>query len=211
MKQDRNISDIASRQAEALRALVKHEEETRCRELLDQAHRDTAQILREAHRTARARVKRALAQARALERESMERAMAQVENEVRQTQRTLLMALLQEGREQLGPALLERWESPETRQGWITGAIRQARRRLPAGSWSVAHPPEWPTLEWDACVARLGETLPFAPVFQPDPALRAGVRLCREGTCLDASLDGLLARRDENEAMFLALLEGQGL
>lgn len=207
MTNGQTISEVTRRQAEALRDMVQGEEASRRRQILEQAQAEAAGIVAAAHRAAKGRVKAALNQARAQEREAMERAQAQVENEVRQARLALTAALLQEGRERLEPALLERWESPQGRAAWIAGAARTARKRLPPGPWVITHPSGWETGEWEACVAGLGGEGWPTPTFCPDPLLRAGLRLCRDGTCLEATLDGLLARREENDAMFLALLE----
>ena len=106
----------------------------------------------------------------------------------------------------LRAALESRWLEAESRRQWIRQTRRLARRALPAGVWTVRHPPDWAAAERLEFSSRLTVELGRAPRFLADGALRAGLVIESAGAVLDASLDGLLSARRRLEARLLALL-----
>ena len=87
--------------------------------------------------------------------------------------------------------------------------VRAALGSLPAGAWTLRHPPGWPPAEQQAVREELGRELGAEPQCRGDAGIEAGLIIDSGGACLDGSLQGLLADRQRLEARLLALLAGE--
>jgi hypothetical protein len=85
--------------------------------------------------------------------------------------------------------------------------VATARDSLPQGAWSIHHPADWPPGERDALLDRLEVSLGARPRALADAGLSAGLRVCVDATCLDGSLEGMLAERTAIESRLLAELD----
>jgi len=195
--------------AKNLLKLVEGYRSQECREAIDKARAEAAEILRRAWRREREHLHasvqaersraRALIQAAQAERATRERASGDRQNAV----------LLAEAWPRLRALLLARWRDPAGRETWLARALDQARKSLPPGPWTVRHAPDWgapeaagPSL---AVVAGpKGECRALR--FLADSGIAAGLIIEGGAAVLDASLDGLVADRQRLEARFLALL-----
>jgi hypothetical protein len=104
----------------------------------------------------------------------------------------------------LPAALDDRWRDAASRAAWVTTALGQARRVLAPGAWQVTHAPGWPQPEREACAVP-----PLALRFDSDERIRAGLRVSAAGNVVDATLEGLLADRDEIGGRLVGLLEAR--
>ncbi|MBF0284232.1 MAG: hypothetical protein HQL51_07215 [Magnetococcales bacterium] len=197
----------------ALPALLERVEQHRrtvCDALLEEARRTRGEILRQARREARRRVQRAVRVERDILREQLQEARADWVAERRELQLESASSLVARMRKLLRQALETRWRDENGRRGWIGALIRQALAQLPPGEWTVSHDPAWPPEElapWrPAIVQRCGA----APIFRAVEGFGGGLRLCREGVCLDGSLERILTHREELDAMLLAMLHQEG-
>jgi hypothetical protein len=195
--------------AKTLLKLVEGYRSQECRDAIDKARAEAAEILRRAWRREREHLHasvqaersraRALIQAAQAERATRERASGDRQNAV----------LLADAWPRLRALLLARWRDPAGREIWVARALDQARRSLPPGPWTVRHAPDWGAPE------AAGATLALAAGpkgegralrFLADPGIAAGLIIEGGAAVLDASLDGLLADRQRLEARLLALL-----
>jgi hypothetical protein len=195
--------------AKNLLKLVEGYRSQECREAMDKARAEAAEILRRAWRREREHLHasvqaersraRALIQAAQAERATRERASGDRQNAV----------LLADAWPRLRALLLARWRDPAARETWLARALDQARKSLPPGPWTVRHAPDWGAPE------AAGATLALAAGpkgegralrFLADPGIAAGLIIEGGAAVLDASLDGILADRQRLEARLLALL-----
>jgi hypothetical protein len=195
--------------AKNLLKLVEGYRSQECREAIDKARVEAAEILRRAWRREREHLHasvhaersraRALIQAAQAERATRERASGDRRNAV----------LLAEAWPRLRALLSARWRDPAGRETWRARALDQARKSLPPGPWTVRHAPDWgapgaagPSPALAAGPKGEGRALRFLA----DPGIAAGLIIEGGAAVLDASLDGLLADRQRLEARLLALL-----
>jgi hypothetical protein len=190
---------------------VERDREERCREILEAARAEAATMRAEAHAQARARVHRAITAERRRVRERLDAARAEQETRQRQRRHQRINAALERGWGLLEAALVRRWADAEGRRLWLQGALEQAARFLPPGTWTVAHPPDLDPAELPAEPGDLpGLGSPQAGlVSQPDGTLSAGVRLSCGGVEVDATPAGLLADPERIRARLLAALQQQ--
>ena len=194
------------RRAEALLALVLADRDARCEAVLGAAHAEAGALLAQAHARARQRVRAALEEERRVGQARLEAAQARRETRRRLAEQQHARALLQAAWLQLPHALQARWEDPRARAQWIGKTLDSARRVLPHEPWQIRHPSGWHADEQTTVEAELAGA-GIAVTFTPDSALHAGLTINAGGNTIDASLDGLLAGRDEIGGRLLALLE----
>ncbi len=201
-----------SEQEQALLAVVEAYRSAECERLRTEAEKEAAGLLLEARREARRRVHRAAQRERERAAVRIRTARAELDTRRREHQQRLGWALLEVALGQLEQALLERWGQADTRRLWIEVALEWALARLPAGPWTVRHPPGWPEAERTAFHRALASKSRDRGVgFQPDEAVRAGLIISSDRTSLDASVQGLFADRQAIEAELLALMaDGEG-
>ena len=109
----------------------------------------------------------------------------------------------------LPDALLRRWSDAAARGDWCDMALRQAFRSLPGPDIVVDHPADWDRRELDEVLARIRDRYGGNVEAKADPGLAAGLRIHSGTACLDASVDGLLARRGRLEAALLLRLTAE--
>lgn len=197
------------RAAAALLEVVADNQKARCDALRKRAESEARAILKQAHGDARRRVRAALEEARKRAEERVARARAQRRTRERLARQHRLKALLEQGWARLKEALRESWRDPAERWQWVERFALQAMSVLPAGSWQIAHPRDWPAQERE----RLGQLLAARGIgaveFTADTAIAAGVRVTSGDGVFDATLGGLLADRAAIEAHLLFHLGGE--
>ncbi len=187
-------------QTQSLLEVVEEYRERECRRRREHAETQAQELLRQARSDARHRVEQAVSRVRARGQEEIIAARAHLETDIRQRRHSINRRLLDEAWPLLREALRRRWAEPETCRTWVESALRHAREVLPTrGHWQVQHPPGWDT------AAMEGADAPVPLEFAADPGIRAGLRICCCGACLDATAEGLLGEPEEIESQLLAL------
>ncbi len=191
-------------QVAALVQRITDDRERRCRQLRATAESQAHEILRSGRAEARASVHQAVSQERARVAQGLREAQARAELEASRRAQLKTRSLLDQLWTQIGGALESRWSDPQHRRSWIAASLRQAGLLLRGEAWSIEHGGEWSSEErvrLEELAAKCGAR---TIEWQRDPALRSGLRIRSDGAGLDATVDGLLARRADIEADFLA-------
>jgi hypothetical protein len=194
-------------QARALLHVVEMFQQRRCEEIMAQARSQAAALLGDAYRDGRARLHQAIEDERRRAREQLGALQAELATYQRQCAQRAAAAMLHAAWPKLRAELLRRWRTPATREGWVDALLRQAVEVLPAGAWQIVHPIDWPEGERVQTGHWLETQVSAAPSFESDPAVHAGLRICQQGTCLDGTLEALLAERRTLEAGLLQSLQ----
>lgn len=190
-------------QVETLLALVNERRAQRTRDIRAKSEALVQEILQTAHAEARENLHQAVARERERVTQALRQARARAELETRQRAQRETVTLLKHMWERIGAALEARWVAQRERAAWIAAAVQQAAQLLPDRPWRMEHAAgvqreEQPRDEAQvAGVARDVE-------WHLEPRIRAGVRVRTSGATLDATVEGLLAVREDIEALFLA-------
>lgn len=189
-------------QARALLDLIAAERATRCAAELEAARERARRLLAEARAEARRRLREGAADERARLADGLAAVQARLETARRAHARRRAVALLAAAWPRLPAALLRVWRQPEARAAWTSRLAQVARGMLAADGWRIAHPPGWAETERQAFAASIA-----APAeFSAEEGIEAGLRICRDGNCVDGTLQALLADRRVIEARLLARL-----
>jgi len=191
---------------QALLDLVESDRERQCQALLGQARAQAATLLAQARAAARARAHHAFAAERERAAGVLAAAQAELATRKRLHAQRRMEALLARAWVRLPELLRQRWAAPPSRVRWVERALRDAERLFgdsggPTG-WTMQHALPWPEAERAVLTGRL-----HAPRFVADARLGAGLRIVAGGNVVDATLEGLLADRDEIGGRIVGLLE----
>ncbi len=189
----------------ALLELVEAQRQRKCSAALAAAHEQAATIMGQAHRAARQYVRSQLEAGRESARQQIHAAEARCATLQRRQRQQQDQALLAQCWPMLQSALAKRWQDAAQRSAWCEAVVARALHVLPHTAWVIFHPADSLAAEHD--IAKLSAKLQSPPQFQPDSAIRAGLRIAANGTVLDGTLDGLLSDRSAIEARLLAHLE----
>jgi hypothetical protein len=186
-----------------LQVVARHRDE-RCNELLGEARREAEQVIRKAHAEARLRMHQSIEGIREKHRLRLAAAEAQRQTHRRRRRQDADRTLLASAWQPLRKALLARWSQEMARRQWIDSLVGQACTVLVTPEWQIEHPLDWPEPERARLEARLAGQLGRHPEFIPRETIAAGLRISANGTCVDATLDGLLRDQARIESMLLA-------
>ena len=170
--------------------------------MLDEAKREVRSRLRDARRQAKRRMTAAVAEEREQWYTSLRRASAALAARLRRKQQEQDSQQLQQGEQALRAALVARWEDAAARREWAAILLQDALDRFPPDSWLVEYPAPLAASEAEELLARPLPEVRLA--IEPAPDLEAGFRLRRGEACLDMSVAGLLAQREEIAGELLA-------
>jgi regulator of protease activity HflC (stomatin/prohibitin superfamily) len=193
-------------QTRALLDLVETERKRKCDAILADARGRSAVILQQAHADARKRMRESFVEERLRRDVRIGAAQANLQTRRRLADQQRAAALLSAGRTRLPDELLRRWQAPDARRVWVAAVVGDARKSLPAGPWRIAHAPDWPAAERIAGRAEFAAVPATECVFDPDPRIRAGLKISARGCIVDGTLDGLLSDRAEIGSRLLQLL-----
>jgi vacuolar-type H+-ATPase subunit E/Vma4 len=199
-------SDILKAQLQALLSLVEEHRESRCNSILDHARSQAALIIRQAHASARKRMRQAVREERNRGRDALQAARARLRSRAREKEQRALQRLLEREWPVLRRTLAERWQKSGTRARWLEALLQRASRTLPSCVWEVRHPQGWNQDDMDAVRQTIQSATGHTPRFVVEPRITAGLVICAQGTCVDGSLDGLLADRARIEGELLAMI-----
>lgn len=186
--------------------LVEEYRDSECRSLIEAAHTEAADLVRQAYRRERARLHERVVAERAGARSRINAARAERDTRERAGGERADARLLAAAWPRLRETLMERWRDPSQRRDWVASVLAQAARVLPPGTWTLRHAPDGPASDWQALARELTATLEVEPRLVADGALTAGITVDCGGAILDGSLEGLLKDRTRIESRLLALL-----
>jgi hypothetical protein len=191
-------ASILDVQFEALVAVVNERREQQLKDIRAKRDAQVREILQTARAEARESLHQAVARERARITQGLRQAQARAELESRQRAQRETLTLLRQMWERLDAALAGRWAEERTRAAWIAAAVQEAAQLLPGRPWRLEHAaglsPE----------AQVGAGGAHDVDWHLEPQIRAGLRVRTSGACLDATVEGLLADREDIEALFLA-------
>ncbi len=190
----RHLLDVVTQHRDEKCAAIRANAEAEARVLLRTAWREARQRMHSENAETRRRVERALA--------SHE---AQQQTRARQQRQADDGVLLVAARAALQAALLQRWQQPASRQQWCEVLVNAAVTTLDGKDWTVEHPADWPMSEHDDLLQHITSVCGKTPRLQAKADISAGLRICADGTCMDATIDGLLHDRERIDAELLAL------
>jgi F0F1-type ATP synthase membrane subunit b/b' len=200
---DAPADTVEAQLRQLLQVVARHRDE-RCNELLGQARREAGQVISQAHAEARVRLHQSIQGIREERRLRLAAAEAQLQTHRRRRRESADLWLLAAAWQPLRKALLARWSQETARRQWIDFLVHQACTLLVATDWQIEHPLDWPVRERATLEERLAGQLGRVPEFIPREDLAAGLRVCANGTCVDATLEGLLRDQTRIESLLLA-------
>jgi len=186
-----------------LLARVEQDRERRCREILQAARQQADALRAEAYGQGRRRLHEAVREERHRVEHALDSARAEQETRQRHRRHRRVNAALERVWPMLEQALAERWRTADGRRQWLDGALEEARRFLPRGTWTVHHPRDLEPGEIDAGRAGL-EPEQVSLETAPEDGLDTGVRIVCGDAEVDATPRGLLADRERVRSWLLA-------
>lgn len=195
---------VVSAQLNHLLDVVEQRRSERCRGVMDKAHAQAGEMVKQAYRDARQRMQRELDDIRQKLRQQMVSVVARRQTRKRQRRQQADEELLTTSWLNLHEALLYRWRDSAMRQTWVEDLVNQAASVLVDSHWVIEHPFDWPVQERSALQIRLEKQLAHAPHFEGRSTIAAGLCICAGGACVDGSADALLRERLAIEAVLLA-------
>jgi len=204
MNDFRGVLDL---QVQSLLDALRMQREVRCREIESAAGRRCRQLLADSRRKLRARLHEAVAEERRRRDAELLQALHRLETEAKRRVQRQYRDLLHDAWPELVGELQRRWSTAAERRAWCEMAIDEARDRLAAERWQLQIPASWRDADtrWLRRAFR-ARGLPV-PALQTDAAIGAGLRIRLGSAVLDATLEGLLARRAAVESRLLAAWE----
>ena len=190
----RHLLDVLTQHRDEKCAAIRANAEAEARALLRTAWREARQRMHSENAETRRRVEQALA--------SHE---AQQQTRARQQRQADDGVLLVAARTALQASLLQRWQQPASRQQWCEALVNAAATTLDGKAWTVEHPADWPMSEHDELLQHITSVCGKTPRLQAKADISAGLRICADGTCMDATIEGLLHDRERIDAELLAL------
>ena len=191
-------------QAQALLQQVMDDRDRRCASLRAAAESQAKQILRAARAQARSNVHRAVSQERSRMDLALRQAAARADIEARRRQQEKSRELLGQMWAAIAPLVESRWSKPELRRSWIEAVMREAGALIAGRAWLIEASSEWTDQERGELTDRARRCGAAAVEYSRQAVPAAGLRIRAGNVCVDATVAGLLARRDAIEAAFLA-------
>ena len=183
---------------------VIEDRERRCASLRAAAESQAQQIVRSARAAARQSVHNAVTQERGRLDFGMRQATARADIEVRRQEQLTTHELLGQMWTAIAEVLARRWREPASQRAWIEAAMNQAGKLLAGRAWHIESGTEWPQQECARHTQHARSRGAGMVTWSLDTAMPAGLRICTDCVCVDASIPGLLTRRNAIEAAFLA-------
>jgi hypothetical protein len=197
-------SALDSKVKHLLDVVTQHRDE-KCAAIRASAQAEARALLRTAWHEARERLHNDNVETRRRIEHALASQEAQRKTRARQQRQADDSVLLAAARAALQAALLQRWQQPASRQQWCEALVKAAVTTLDGKAWTVEHPADWPMSEHDALLQLVNSLCGKMPRLQAKADISAGLRICAEGTCMDATIDGLLRDRERIDAELLAL------
>jgi len=200
------VSEVLDLQVYSLLARMHEARDDGCRRLREAAEAQAGEIVADAQRRARQRVKEAVIEKRRQVAEHFRRARVELETSRRAERFAALRLQLQEGIAALPAALAARWADPAARQQWCRQVLDGAATALRPGKWAITvaaglAPDERATL------AAAAAALAREPVeVREDAGIEAGLVVEHDGARYDGTVRGVMADHNGVQAALLAEL-----
>lgn len=200
------MSSVLELQVYSLLSRLHAEQEDGCRKLAEAAAVQAAELVAEAHRRARGRVREAVAEKRRRVEEHCRQLRVNLELRRRDVRFGELGIRLAEGLARLPVALAARWSQAEERGAWCRNVLEGAGAVLPAGGWQILAAPGLTAVERDELAARAAVLAGHGVLIEERPELRSGIAVVRGGARYDGTLAGLMSDANRLHAALLAEL-----
>ena len=191
-------------EVKALLERVASDRDERIEALRAAADSQAQQIVSAARAEALVNVKKAVAQERASIDQGLKAAQARVDLETLRHEQQESRALLEHMWTSCAGAIEQRWRDAGERRMWIEAALAQAGMLLAGRAWRIECGAGWKDGERSELEAQARYLGSSAIEWRLDPTLQAGLRVRAERVCIDATIQGLLAAREDIESAFLA-------
>jgi hypothetical protein len=201
---------IVDAQVQHLLSAVEHYRSTRCAKIREQARTKANALISKAHKAARSRMHDDNVSTRVATHHLLTSTEARLQTRKRLARQQSDEELLEASWIMLEESLHRQWQQAGTRKQWVDNLVDQAMARLVSPHWRIEHPVDWPEQERTALQIQLDDRLGHLPEMEANPEIRAGLRLCTEGTCVDGTADGLMHERTRIEALMLATIHKHG-
>lgn len=192
---------------EHLLGVVVESREKRCQQLRDDAHRQAAEIIKQAYSKGRTRMHHHIDALREKYRSRVSSANARNQTLLRKQHHKEERAILDVAWPQLREAMLALWKHPDSRRSWLEAAIASASSRLKQQDWHIEHPQDMSDadVKWIRQTHIHGKGGAARLVASGD--IDAGIRIVLNGTVIDATLEGLLKQKTAIEATLIARIK----
>ncbi|MGD8581468.1 MAG: hypothetical protein PVF06_02435 [Gammaproteobacteria bacterium] len=189
---------------EHLLGVVVENREKRCQQVRDNAYRQAAEILRQAHAHSRGRMHRHLVALREKYRIKIASATARNQTLLRQQHQKEDRAILDAAWPKLREAMVALWQQPDSRVRWLDAVIETASGRLREHHWHIEHPSDLSEDDKTRIMRASGFNMIMQNHFTVDSKIEAGIRILAKGTIIDATHLGLLKQKHMIEAQLIA-------
>lgn len=195
---------------EHLLGVVVESREQRCKQVREKACEKAQAIIDQAYGRSRARLHSHVIALREKYRVRVSSARARNQTLLRQQHQKDNRAVLDVAWLMLRESMLEQWQAPKSRRGWLAAAIAQASTTLRGHGWHVEHPPGLDEDELKQIRRQLASVAGKGHKMAAKQDIEAGIRIISHGTVIDATLQGLLANRARIEAELIARIKRGG-
>lgn len=206
MNARQDTSPVAEAQVQALLDRIDTASRRRREAALDGARHFARESLQKARVEARARVAAAVRNEKARIEAAGARARAARQTRLREAAQARDRALLEQAWATLPGGLAALWQGPACRRTWTEGAAAAAGRHLGRGDWELHCPVTFEGQERESLLRQLEALSKGRVAVVTDENLVAGICLRRGLALLDATPEGLLARRRAIAADLLHVL-----
>ena len=196
-----------ARTLEHLLDVVAANRDKRCAEENKRARRQADEIIRQAHKTCRARMHRHINALREKYRVRSSSAYARNQTMLRNQQQKADRAMLDQAWPDLRDAMQTFWNNQASRKEWIEAAMASALSRVLGYVWRVEYPRGLDEEELKMLKQEIGQIKGNEPEFVAQGDVVAGIRIIVDGTVIDATLEGLLNQKSTIEATMIARIK----
>jgi len=200
---------ILDLQVQSVMDALRTQQQRRCREIEIDVSRKAEQLLADSRRRMRERVHKAVVEERQRRETALLDARHRIETAGRRRVQQHYREFLHAAMPLLQDAFEARWRDTGARRAWCEMLIGEAADALPPEAWTVEHPGGWSADDTQWLRQAFGARGLPAPELRQDTGIAAGLRVRLGSACLDATLEGLAAKRHAIEARLLAAWERQ--
>ena len=190
-----------------LLGVVTANREQRCAEILDAAHSQSNEVVKQAYSHVRLRMHHHILELREKYRQRVTAAYARIHTLMRQQNQVADRALLDSALPLLQQSLMSLWQNPQLRQRWSDGAIEKASSVMLNDNWRIEYPSALSAGEVEHLKHQAVSVHSKTAALTVDDKIKAGIRIIAAGTVVDATLDGLLQQRAVIEAMLISRIK----
>jgi vacuolar-type H+-ATPase subunit E/Vma4 len=186
-----------------LLGVIEANREQHCTKLREAASVKRKEIIKQAHSQVRARMSHHVLTLREKYRERITAADARNQTLIRRQHQAADKVLLDEAWPMLEQALHSLWETHSSRKQWISQAVETAASTFIGENWVFEHPADLAEEDRKYLISRIKE-MGKEVELRVNEDIKVGVRVSVDGTCLDATREGLLKQKVAIEAMLIS-------